>query len=173
MNHTQPATYMLRDLHDVTVPPPIHWLPQTTGWLLLVLIAGSLVLLWLYHRAQIWWRQRYRREALAALRALNWSDAGASLTLFHIIKGVLTHLSPHHARLFGMALLQELDSVMPDRQPRFTTDLGERWLISLVCDQVVLSVSDQLCLVSLCSDWLQHHQLPCPSTALAAEAHHA
>ncbi|MFB2864677.1 DUF4381 domain-containing protein [Aeromonas sp. MdU4] len=173
MNHTPPGTYMLRDLHDVAVPEAISWQPQTAGWLLLALLLGSLVLLWIYHRVQIWWQQRYRREALAALRAINWSDAGANLTLFRIIKEVLQHLSPPCANLFGLALLQTLDSAMADRQPRFATELGERWLVSLVCDQVVLSVSDQLCLVSLCSDWLQHHQAPCPSTTLAVEARHA
>ncbi|ELM3618337.1 MAG: DUF4381 domain-containing protein [Aeromonas sobria] len=173
MIHKLPGTYMLRELQDVTVLPAISWQPQTAGWVLLAMILGSLALLWIYHRVQLWWQQRYRREALAALRTLNWSNTGTSLTLFHIIKEVLTHLSPGYAKLFGTPLLQTLDSAMPDRQTRFATELGERWLVSLVCDQVVLSVSDQLCLVSLCSDWLQHHQTPCPSAALTVEARHA
>ncbi len=143
--HKLPGTYMLRELQDVTVPDAISWQPQTAGWLLLALLLG----------------------------ALNWSDAGASLGLFHIIKAVLTHLDPRHAKLFGMALLQTLDNALPERQPRFATELGERWLVSLVCDQVVLSVSDQLCLVSLCSDWLAHHQPPVHTASLAAEARHA
>ncbi|WP_425627685.1 DUF4381 family protein [Aeromonas veronii] len=134
---------------------------------------GGLALLWLYHRAQRWWQQRYRREAQAALRTINWSDAGASLALFHLIKQVLTHLDPRHGKLFGMALLQTLDNAMADRQPRFATELGERWLVSLVCNQVVLSVSDQLCLVSLCNDWLAHHQTPIQTASLATETHHA
>lgn len=171
--HKLPGTYMLRELQDVTVPDAISWQPQTAGWLLLALLLGALALLWLYHRVQRWWQQRYRREALAALRALNWSDAGASLGLFHIIKAVLTHLDPRHAKLFGMALLQTLDNALPDRQPRFATELGERWLVSLVCDQVVLSVSDQLCLVSLCSDWLAHHQPLVHTASRATEARHA
>ncbi|WP_270806454.1 DUF4381 domain-containing protein [Aeromonas sp. QDB62] len=112
--HKLPGTYMLRELQDVTVPDAISWQPQTAGWLLLALLLGALALLWLYHRVQRWWQQRYRREALAALRALNWSDAGASLGLFHIIKAVLTHLDPRHAKLFGMALLQTLDNALPD-----------------------------------------------------------
>jgi len=104
MNHKLPGTYMLRELQDVTVPPAISWQPQTAGWLLLALSLGALALLWLYQRAQRWWQQRYRREALAALRTINWSDAGASLALFHLIKQVLTHLDPRHGKLFGMAL---------------------------------------------------------------------
>ncbi|MEZ6939964.1 DUF4381 family protein [Aeromonas sp. S12(2024)] len=173
MNHKLPGTYMLRELQDVTVPPTISWQPQTAGWLLLALSLGALALLWLYHRAQRWWQQRYRREAQAALRTINWSDAGASLALFHLIKQVLTHLDHRHGKLFGMALLQTLDNAMADRQPRFATELGESWLVSLVCDQVVLSVSDQLCLVSLCNDWLAHHQTPIQTASLATEARHA
>lgn len=170
MIHTPPGTYMLRELHDVAVPPAISWQPQTTGWLLLALFVATFALRRLYHRTQIWWQQRYRREALIALRALNGSDSSTSHALFRIIKQVLTHLDARHAPLFGTALLQTLDCTMQDRQTRFATELGERWLISLVCDQVTLSLSDQLALVSLCSDWLQHHQHP--ATAQAVEARH-
>ncbi|MGY3854718.1 DUF4381 domain-containing protein [Aeromonas aquatilis] len=171
--HKLPGTYMLRELQDVTVPPAISWQPQTTGWLLLALLLAALTLRWFSLRVLRWWQQRYRREAQAALRTINWSDAGATLALFHIIKQVLTHLDPGHGKLFGTALLQTLDHTMPDRQPRFASELGERWLVSLVCDQVALSVSDQLCLVSLCSDWLEHHQSPVHTTLLATETSHA
>jgi len=172
MTHTLPGTYILRELQDVIVPPPISWQPQTAGWLLLTLLLGLLVLRGLYYKMQRWWQQRYRREALVALRAINWSDKTAPLTLFQLIKQVLTHLAPEHGKLFGIELLHTLDHTMPDRQPRFESELGERWLVSLVCDQLALSVSDQVCLVSLCSDWLQHHT-PRLGTLKVSEADHA
>lgn len=60
----------LSQLADVVQPPPVSWKPQTVGWevvgVLLVLLA-----LWLAWRGVRWWfRNRYRREALAELRRL-------------------------------------------------------------------------------------------------------
>ncbi|WP_154215052.1 DUF4381 family protein, partial [Vibrio parahaemolyticus] len=32
---TPPSTYILRELHDVAVPPSVSWYPQTIGWKIL------------------------------------------------------------------------------------------------------------------------------------------
>jgi hypothetical protein len=55
---------------DPVLPQPVSWLPQALGWQILAgLIA--LGLLWLLARAlRRWWRNRYRRDALAELRQL-------------------------------------------------------------------------------------------------------
>lgn len=60
----------LTQLADVVQPPPVSWRPQTVGWEVLgvVLVVIALYLAW---RGIRWWfRNRYRRDALAELRAL-------------------------------------------------------------------------------------------------------
>lgn len=58
-------------MHDLVPPEPIAWTPQTIGWLVagvwLLVVLGLLV----WHRVQVWRRNRYRREALAELRAIS------------------------------------------------------------------------------------------------------
>ncbi len=60
----------LRQMADITLPPPVSMMPATWGW---AVVAGLIVLalafaffLWLRQRA----RNRYRRDALAEIGAL-------------------------------------------------------------------------------------------------------
>ncbi|MDL2402681.1 DUF4381 domain-containing protein [Rhizobium mayense] len=60
----------LRSLHDIAMPTPVSWTPQTWGWMVLglILLAGLMIafLLWLRHyRANA-----YRREARRILEGI-------------------------------------------------------------------------------------------------------
>ncbi len=72
-------------LKDPVVPDPVSFLPQTKGWWVVLawLAAVSLVLAWGGIRR--WQRNRYRREALRTLRAIEQasdeSTAGQIATL--------------------------------------------------------------------------------------------
>jgi hypothetical protein len=64
------AATQMASLRDVAVPPPVSWRPQTAGWYVVgaLLLAG---LLWMALRQyRRWQAQRYRRDALSALQAL-------------------------------------------------------------------------------------------------------
>jgi hypothetical protein len=69
----------LKSLADIAVPPPVSYLPHTWGWAalgcLLLAIAALLVWRWFRH----WTANRYRREALAELDALEHSISGQSI----------------------------------------------------------------------------------------------
>lgn len=58
----------LRSLHDIAVPPPVSWLPQTWGWAALAALLGILLL-----SAFLAWLRRYRRNVYRreALRLLD------------------------------------------------------------------------------------------------------
>ena len=61
---------LLARMHDVVVPEPIAWTPQTPGWLVVAatLLVAALIAA---HAMLIRWRtNRYRREALARLKAI-------------------------------------------------------------------------------------------------------
>ena len=64
------GNYALGDFAEVVAPPAINWLPQTAGWKWV----GILLLAALLYRAgkyvAHWYRNRYRREAAARIRAL-------------------------------------------------------------------------------------------------------
>ncbi len=63
----------LQNLHDIVVPAPIPWLPPAPGWYA-VGFSLLLLLLWFFgKRYQTWQRNRYRREALHALRYIEKS----------------------------------------------------------------------------------------------------
>lgn len=65
----------LRQLADITQPPPVSWMPQTWGWAVLALILAALALFALLRWRRHWLANRYRRDALAEL-ALIESDLG-------------------------------------------------------------------------------------------------
>lgn len=57
----------LRSLHDIAVPPPVSWMPQTWGWAVLAAIAVTALLAWAWRAARRFHRNAYRREALRRL----------------------------------------------------------------------------------------------------------
>jgi len=64
------ASAALGQLADVALPPPVPWWPQTWGWAVLALLLLALIA-WLavrHHRRRA--ANRYRREALAELAAI-------------------------------------------------------------------------------------------------------
>ncbi|MCB1676591.1 MAG: DUF4381 domain-containing protein [Halioglobus sp.] len=65
------GNYALHDFVEIVSPPAVNWLPQTAGWWWL----GGAVLVFIAWRAwrclRHWYRNRYRREAAARLRALS------------------------------------------------------------------------------------------------------
>ncbi|MBS0450383.1 MAG: DUF4381 domain-containing protein [Proteobacteria bacterium] len=63
----------LSQLADVVLPPPVSWRPQTVGWEVLGVLLAVLALWLAWRGARRWWRNRYRREALAELRRLESS----------------------------------------------------------------------------------------------------
>ena len=71
MNELEKLTLpeLLDRLHDITVPEPVPYTPQTMTWY--VLAVGLLLVLFLiaWRIARSWQANRYRREALAELKA--------------------------------------------------------------------------------------------------------
>jgi hypothetical protein len=64
-------TDLLALMHDIVVPEPVAWLPGTSGWWILLgwLLAVLLLIGWALGRHRR--RNRYRREALAELKAID------------------------------------------------------------------------------------------------------
>lgn len=64
------GNYALKDFAEVVPPDSISWLPQTAGWLWLAVAALSFAAYNAWRALKHWYRNRYRREAIARLQAL-------------------------------------------------------------------------------------------------------
>lgn len=60
----------LAQLADVVLPPPVPWTPQTLGWQVVGVLLLLLALVLAWRAVRRYWRNRYRREALAELKRL-------------------------------------------------------------------------------------------------------
>ena len=61
---------LLNLMHDLVMPEPVAWLPQTPGWWIVLgwLLAVIVLLAWQFAKRRR--RNRYRRDALAELKAI-------------------------------------------------------------------------------------------------------
>ena len=64
------GNYLLgEEFVEVVSPAVVSWLPQTAGWACLGAVCLALLMRYGYRRLRQWYRNRYRREALARLDA--------------------------------------------------------------------------------------------------------
>lgn len=64
------GNYLIAGIEEVTLPPAISWWPQTLGWKILSALLLVAISLGLYRALVRWYHNRYRRDALRHLRAL-------------------------------------------------------------------------------------------------------
>ncbi|MDN3683025.1 DUF4381 family protein [Vibrio tapetis subsp. quintayensis] len=171
--HRAPSTYILRDLNDVEVPPEISWIPQTIGWKVL---AAALLVLVVYSGFKIArnrWENRYRGEAIEALLNMHIMTDDAGYRVFVILKQVLFYLDANHAQLHGSEFLKQLDGMLPSTHKKtstrsrsnfdggstsFHSNLGERWMNSLVNPEEKLSHTELEQIMIQSIEWVKCHQ---------------
>lgn len=157
----------IEQLKELPLPAPVSYLPQTWGWvalLVIVLLAGAV---WAARRYWQWRRDRYRREALARLnqleRALN-HDSGqipALRELPELLKRVALSMpgQPDVATLSGDAWQQFLASRSREALP---LDFSQQ-LASLAygpdAQLRALSTAQRQQLLSQCKQWVEHHHV--------------
>jgi len=114
---------LLELMHELVMPEPVPWLPQTPGWWVLLGWVLALLTLFGWHLLQRRRRNRYRREALAALRRIEreaaLSPAESAQRIAALLKRTALAAYPRRdvAPLYGSAWAQFLrDSTNDDRQ---------------------------------------------------------
>lgn len=141
----------------ITPPEAISWLPQTSHWLWLgAVLAG--VLFWriglLGYR---WHHNRYRREALQALLALETNTANYCAQVNHLLKGCALHQYPRStvAPLWGIEWVLFLNRQCA-RPPFSKTSMD---LLSQQSYHPAVVPEDQAAaLGQQAADWLRNHR---------------
>ena len=67
MTETNAGVAGLENLHEIVLPPPVSWMPETAGWYVLLLLAGLAAAWWIVMRVRNFLANRYRRMALKEL----------------------------------------------------------------------------------------------------------
>ena len=73
------GNYILQDFVEVIAPTAISRLPQTSGWLILVLVLIVFLLRYCARRVRLWYSNRYRREAEKRLQELEQAAVQSTL----------------------------------------------------------------------------------------------
>lgn len=157
------GNYNLHGIEEVHLPDSVSWMPQTIGWKVLGVLLLLLFVAYLYRQATKWWRNRYRREALKQLAALESTEDGYTIVsrLPFLLKATALQLFTREdiASLAGDAWLEFLTDHYPG--PSFTDKLG-RQLITISyqhSQQWALSEQDVAELVARTRDWIKRHHI--------------
>ncbi|MEZ9682830.1 DUF4381 domain-containing protein [Vibrio splendidus] len=165
VEHTPPSTYILRDLHDVTIPESVSWMPQTIGWKILGVILLLVAFYLAYRLALRWWNNRYRKEALQELVLLDARDKNSTERTFKVLKVVLRYLDSSNAKLFGQAYVNRLNAYLPgsantseNSNAFFADEVSKLWMQSLIDPNVRLSFEQRLEVIQTAMMWLKLHK---------------
>ena len=157
----------LKNLHEIILPDPVSWMPQTIGWYvvfgLILLVAGW----WVYGRLRRFQKNRYRRVALAELDVIEQElqrPEGCAKALEEIpvlLKWTALSAFPRSdvASLSGEKWLSFLDKTMGGKD--FAEDEG-RLLCELAYAPAVknLTLPEERIgnLLQLIRRWIQEHE---------------
>ncbi|WGV99409.1 DUF4381 domain-containing protein [Vibrio sp. YMD68] len=161
IEHTPPSTYILRNLQDITIPESVRWFPQTIGWKIVVFALLLVALYFAYGMVRHWWTNRYRQEAVFALKSIDPQEKNAAERAFKVLKVVLRHLDSRNASLFGPSCLNQLNAYQPSNKkapPLFTDELSLRWMQSLIDPKVHLTQDQRVEVIQKSLEWIKLHR---------------
>jgi len=121
----------LEGLHEILLPDPVSWMPQTAGWYAVFGLALLVSAWWVYRRLRRFRRNLYRRLALHELAAIERDlqkpdeRAGVLAGIPVLLKATALSAFPRNevARLSGEAWLSFLDKTLGGKE--FTEGEGQ------------------------------------------------
>lgn len=121
----------LDKLHEVLLPDPVSWMPQTTGWYVVLGLVLLVAAYWVCRWVRRYRANRYRRSALAALKVIEQElqrpdkRAGALAEIPLLVKWTALSAYPRRdvAGLSGEKWLGFLDKTMGGKD--FTQGKGQ------------------------------------------------
>ena len=152
------GNYSLGDFVEVVSPAGISWLPQTAGWFWLAVFVMIYGLRqgwrWLRH----WYRNRYRREASAALAALADRDTGiAEINRLLKLTALAVFSRKQVASLSGDDWVNFLNTHCPAAP--FSPQQGQ-WLALGSYRELQLDYAETRTLLQASTSWVNLHENP-------------
>lgn len=114
------GNYLLKELVETPAPEAISWLPQTYGWLVLLMALAGFMGYRLYRAYRLYLANAYRREALAYLEKISSQQRWAQLPTLLKKVALQGYGRSEVASLSGPRWEQWLDSVCPSCDFRIT-----------------------------------------------------
>jgi len=157
------GNWILRDSVPIRLPEVINYFPQTWGWFVVACVLGMLLARYLLFRFKHYWRNRYRKQALAKLNQVDVNDRQDTPRIIHQLlqQTCVVAYSEHPLpvnRLHGQAFLLFLDCCTQGKT-EFDSDLGRRWQQALYLPIEISqwSVAQNQVLLLLAQRWLSLH----------------
>ncbi|CAH0529653.1 DUF4381 domain-containing protein [Vibrio hippocampi] len=164
MSQSAPSSYILRNMAEVANPDSVSLIPQTLGWLLLLVII-LLVLSYVVTKRYLNYRMnQYRREALAILQH-NQHNEKRDLMCYQVLTQVSHYLYlqqkkyPQQKKQFGQAWLDYLNRQCAGKAC-FQPELSQAWLNHLVGGNQDFSSQDSQAIFAATEQWLSAHRVP-------------
>jgi len=125
------GNYALGDFVEVVSPADIDWLPQTAGWAWLGAALALVLLRAAWRWLRRWYRDRYRREAIARLREL-------------------AHCAERDAWLVELNKLLKLTAMAAFSRERVARLTGEEWVefLNAQCRAPLFSAEQRMLLAA-------------------------
>lgn len=153
------GNYALHDFVEVVSPDGISWLPQTTAWLWLAAVLLLFVLRYAWRTLRIWYRNRYRREAIKRLQEMstNGESAAFLIDLNRVLKitALVAYSREQVARLSGDHWVSFLNRQCDNRP--FDEDLSQL-LATATYRQQSVQQSLQAQLLEAGLTWVNEHR---------------
>lgn len=156
MTQAAPSSYILRNMSEVPNPDAIAWFPQTLGWQVLALLIVAFIIYRLANAYCDKQMQRYRKEAKQVLELHRNTDE-MSLVCYDVLKSTFHYLYLNQPQQFNRAWLSTLSQTS---KANLATDLGEKWLKTLVSKSVVLTDQEAEQVYSMVYIWVDTHATP-------------
>ncbi|MFT6051280.1 MAG: hypothetical protein ACJAZ0_001377 [Halioglobus sp.] len=155
------GNYALASFVEVTMPQDVSWLPQTVGWTWLALATLALSLRFAWFALRKWHCNRYRKEALLQLRALDQkvdsSDLVAAINRVLKLAALVAYSRTRVAQLSGESWVDFLNGQC--EQPPFGPEQSQLLAVSSYRAEAVTPASAQQILAAS-RLWVRVHQGP-------------
>lgn len=153
------GNYALGDFVEVVSPQAVSWLPQTPGWWIVGVGLTALALRYGWRRLRHWYRNRYRREAVARLQQIS-AQASDQRLLTEINKLLkLTAMAAYSrgrvASLYGEEWTEFLNRQCT--QPAFTPEQSQ-CLAQGPYRPLALTTTSRAALLAASLTWVQLHR---------------
>ena len=135
------GNYAIKGIVEIVEPEPVSMLPQTPGWIVLVLLLLAGLLWKLWSSVQRWRRNRYRRDAQAQLLELrarvDAGDHGALRELAPLLRATVLQVDERTdvASCSGSAWAAHLRALAPGASP-VPVSLIHEWAYAPLTDRI-------------------------------------